>query len=396
MVKRKSISSKTFYGKANKYAKVGAAGYKLGKAVYNKYKQGQKVVQTARRVYRKFTRRSRANHYTGPIGSHNDWVSLKRINIYVNKNKPMKTYGNFDFIHAKDYIVENQYVGTQRVFNGQSLCTRNQLAGTTLASDITEFSAQFLTSPFELNPYSTAPNNSIYTQTPAAVIAADKIYLKSIQSTLKFVSMSPIAQKVQVFFYLCKKDHGDDPVNAWNDILTTTKYLQTLTGVGPSTYASTAVISTGQLLQDFPGSQPPSRMAQRWKSLHHDQFMLQPGDNLSLTRNFIINRMFNKDFLSEHTVNFMRNVTICTMVIVEGAIVGMGDTNTVPATNVDKVTNGRTKVGYVHTDHYKFAALPVNRFDITRAEIGFVQNNTSNVTSIIDADDSIIDGATMT
>jgi len=395
-MKRKQITPKVFYAKANKYAKTANAIYRGGRVLYSKYNQGKKLVKSARRVYRKLSGKSRASHYSGDSGSHNDWVSLGKKVIRVNNNKPIKTIGNFTFVHAKDYIVENQYVGTQFVYNGQGQMTRNQLTGAVLAADISEFGSRFQTSPFELNPYSTAPNNDIYTNVPGAVVAADKIYIRSVKSELKFVSMCPIAQKVQVYFYLCQKDHDDNPVNAWNDILTTTKFLQPASGVGPVTYAGIQPLTLGGLLIDYPGSQPPARMSQRWKVLHKDQFMLQPGDNLSLTRTFIINRMMNKDFLSEHTQNFMRGVTICSMVVTEGAIVGLGDTNSFPATNVDKVTNGRTKLGYVHTDTYQFAALPVNRFDITRAEIGFIQNNTTNITSIIDADDSIIDAATMT
>jgi len=265
--------------------------------------------------------------------------------------------------------------------------------GTTTSDLIANFKTLWATSPFELNPYSTAPANAIYSATPGAVISGDKLCVKHFVSKIHMVSLSPIAQRIQVYWYLCKQSSDDSPSAAWTDLDTELKYLQPLQGVGPAVTSGAPSTTTqaGYPVSTNPDNKPPKRMFTRWKELHKDQFMLQPGDNIHLARKFIYNRVITKATLADMIGVYQKGWTVTPLIIVQGAIVGLGsDGEAYPPTNIDRVTYGKCKIGYVQTNEITFGALSANRFDIKRMEMGYVAGNSTNATAIVDADDSEI------
>lgn len=358
------------------------------KVFYGKKRKGGVVAKFASKRL-KF----RSRHYSGSYGSHNDWQQLPMKTFVIGSSKPIKTQGDFKLVHAKDYIQEEYRTGFQSVDSGMSTLTSYQMDGTTTSNLIANFKTLWATSPFELNPYSTAPPNAIYTATPGAVIAGDKLCVKYFTTKIHMVSLSPIAQRVQIYWYLCKQSSDDSPSAAWTDLDTELKYLQPTTGIGPSVTSGVPSTTTtpGFPVSTNPDNKPPKRMYTRWKELHKDQFMLQPGDNIHLARKFIYNRVITKATLADMIGVYQKGWTITPLIIVQGAIVGLGaDGEAYPPTNIDRVTYGKCKIGYVQTNEITFGALSANRFDIKRMEMGYVQNNSTNATAIVDADDSEI------
>jgi len=393
-MKRKAINGPVKSSNFYKKARVAVA---LGKGVYNAYRYGKSVYAKGKKIkaaysrYRRQGGKSRtSSHYSGSVGSHNDWQQLPLKTFVVGSARSIKTGGSFKLVHAKDNIQEEYRTGYQSVVDGMSTFTNYQLNGSIVSTTISNFKTLWATSPFELNPYSTAPNNAIYTLTPGAVMAGDKLCVKHLLSKIHMVSLSPIAQRVQIYWMLCNHSGDDGPSAAWTDLETELKYLQTVQAVPPALTATTTT-QVGFGVSTNPDARPPARMAGRWKTLHKDQFMLQPGDNIHIARKFIYNKIITKAYADEMVGLYQKGWTITPLVVVQGAIVGLGaDGEAFPPTNIDRVTYGKCKVGYVQTNEITFAALPASRFDIKRMEMGYVAGNSTNATAIIDADDSEI------
>jgi len=377
-----AISANKFYGKAR-------AAYKVGRAVYDKYKTGKKVVLNARRAISKLTSKSRPRHYSGPIGSHNDWAGLPLKSFNVTGYKPVKTEGLYTLVHAKDFVGESSQVGYQQVGEGFATFTSTQLQGATTAN-VNSYLTAWGTDPFLLNPYSESVTNAIYTPASATIVSSDKCLIKHVDCKMQIVSLTPIAMKVEIYWLLCNLNSSDSPKQAWTDTLFESAYLQGLTGAGPTTTAGTAA-TLGFEAYTLPGAGLPKNYHKRWKTLHKDQFMLQPGDNMQMTRRFMYNRVITRGLANEMVNLYQKGLSLQPIVVVNGALVGLGaDGESFPPTNIDRVSFGRTKIGLIQTDTIVFGALPATRYEIKRNEIGFVQGNSANATAIIDADDEEI------
>lgn len=382
-VKSYGVSAANFYGKAK-------AAAKLGKFVYNKYKAGKKVALRARRTYRKLTRTKRGSHYTGNNGGHNDWAQLPVMKFYVSKRKPWKTLGNFHLEHSTDVVLDQAATGYQVTGNGVSTFTTPQLYGNT-NSAISNYKEYWATSPFDLNPYSAPVYNSIYTTNLGTIAENDKYFIKDTVQTLSFVSLQPTACRVEVYWLLCNSSTDHPPQTCWIDEVNSQKYAQPAFAEGAHTTAGVTPTATGGGSVANPRTVPPKGFYHWWKKLHYDVFMLQPGDNMSMVRVFEYNLMVQKNQIGDSNYQFLKGVTLCPLVVVNSAIVGIGtDGQSFPPADIDRVTYGRSKVGFIHSCKMNFAALPVNRYDIIRKEIGYVDGNSNNATAIIDADDEEI------
>lgn len=384
-VKAYAVSAKNFYGKARK-------AYGLGKSIYNKYRSGVKTVKAVKSQYRKFTRTRRVGHYTGNNSTHNDWAQLPAKTIVVSKRKPWKTLGKFHLEHTRDIMLEQSSTGYQMTGDGISTLTTSQLYGLT-NNFISNWKTTWATDPFLLNPYSAPATNSIYTLSLGDTASNDKYFIKDTVQTLSFVSLQPTACRVEVYWLICNTNTDRGPQSAWIDQLNSLRYAQPTLGEGAHTTAGITATGIGYGSVANPRTSPPKGFYHYYKLLLKDQFMLQPGDNQSMKRTFVMNLMIQKDQIGDSQTTYLKGITICPLVVVNGALVGLGnDGESFPPADIDRVTYGRIKVGFMHSCKVNFAALPVNRYEITRKEIGYVDGNSNNATAIIDADDDETSG----
>jgi len=387
-VKRAAISTANFYGKAKR-------AYKVGKSIVRSYDNGIKIAKAVKSKYRKFTRKSRPSHYTGSVGSHNDWSQLPKRTFIVGSKKAPKVEGTYQLVHGNDFIAESAGTGVQHVGLGIYCLNNNHLSGST-QSGRNFFLNYWATDPFLLNPYSVPPTaNAIYTTASTVPIDSDKIIVKSVESKVNVINLSPTALKIRIYWLLCNKNSDDAPTTAWTEVLSEQKYLQPSAAVGP-TGTATATNTVGYESSSLHGAELPPHYSKRWKTIHKDVFMLQPGDNESMIRTFVYNKTITKQQLSEFTQVNIKGWTLVPLVVIEGALVGLAaDGEVFGSTNVDRVTYARSKIGYLQTDKITFGAVGTNRYTIRRNEIGYVTGNTANVTQIVDADDSTIDATPM-
>ncbi|UJO02141.1 ORF2 [Ninurtavirus momolo] len=371
------------------------------------------------------------------ISQHNDWTKRPYRHCVIGRKKSFqKTVGSFNLAHSYNKIFASTE-GRQATGFVSELLNFNQLNAST-TTDLRFFDTQWATDPFQLNPYSTAPNNAIYTAVPPAVVASDKLYIRSIDHELRFVSMTNIAQRVKVYYstapnnaiytavppavvasdklyirsidhelrfvsmtniaqrvkvyyMLCNMNTDKDVSTIWGDCLAKTEgYLQTVNTTLISIAALGGVTSAGSEFTSDVGETPFKSTGFRkfFKLLHKDQFILQPGDQQQINMKFHINKMIVKQQLADMdaSTRLIRGFTIIPYVIVDGALVGIA---TVGGT-ATQIGPGAPKVGMLARDNYHFAALPVNRFTIQRAEVGYLRNDTVDDQKTIDDTDKVV------
>jgi len=86
---------------------------------------------------------------------------------------------------------------------------------------------------------------------------------------------------------------------------------------------------------------------------------------------------------------YLKGISVVPLVVVNGALVGVarnGETS-FPVTHIDRVTQGRTKIGVLQKDDYVFGAMSSARYDINRLEIGNIMSTTVITENIDNTDD---------
>lgn len=373
--KPSTVSARNFYGVAKHVAK--HAIRKYGKYQISRF--GKRLSDTAGKTAAKFFKsRSYSNkRNVSDIlqggSQHNDWSKRPLGNIVIKKEPVPKTVGKFYLEHSYGKVVEGGQ-GVQLVTTGNHMMNKNQLNGSTLTT-LSSFTAYWETDPFQLNPYSTAPNNAIYTSVPAAVVADDKLCIKSVEHETRIVSLCTVPQRVKIFYYLCKKDGDNIPTTTWSEAVTAGSYLQPTAVSAPVNIAATTA-TPGYTTTSVIGQVPHKWATFRkfWKLVHSDQFMLQGGDQITVPVKIKVNKVITKQMLSSmnSTDNYISGLTIIPVVIVDAGLTGI---STAVTTDAATCAPGYARIGMLCTEKYKFSAMPVNRFTIERSELGYIRND---------------------
>jgi len=364
----KSVKTKVFYGKKRKNSSSAKHGSK-------RRKLGASSIATISALQ--------------GTGMHADWSKLPSKTILKSSRPEVKTIGRYKLRHQMDYKIESLTTGTQAVGGATGIATQYQLAGTT-SNDSTNYYFKWATDPFLLNPHSIPPVNSIYNATqPIVGVASDKICLKNCTSEMNVLSLDTIAQKVDIYWLMCNANTGNHPVDQWSTVETALGYLQTVSAVGTTTTADvTPTLGYGgRTIAEQP---LPKGFGKYWKTLHRDTFVLQPGDSIRMTRILHFNRVITKAWLTNQSATaYLKGISVVRLVVVNGALVGVarnGETS-FPVTHIDRVTQGRTKIGVLQKDDYVFGAMSSARYDINRLEIGNIMSATVITENIDNTDD---------
>lgn len=379
---------------ANKFYAAAKSGYRVGKQLYKAYKSGKKVYDKVNQIRNGRSKSSSSGSVVASasvlqsISQHNDWASRKPVTIYIGKKNCRKTVGNYYLDHSSSGIQTADQGRQINSFGGCKL-TKDQLNGNT-STNINNQDTQFATDPFLLNPYSTGPTNSIYTGPAPAVSSNDTIYIKTIESQFRIVSLNNIPQRVKFFVYLNKRTSstGNGDLNqVWADAISGNNYLQASSAAGPATIADTVIVP-GTLNRTDIGVVPHSysHFRKYFKLLHSDQFVLQPGDQMTKKIKYVVNKVISKkviEMLSDDL--YVPGYSIIPYFIVDAGLVGL---ETALDAGTVRCAPGSCKVGYLNQDRYTFGALPATRWTINRLEIGYNQVDTTSIRKIVDAEDS--------
>jgi len=273
----------------------------------------------------------------------------------------------------------------QSVNNLTECLNSNHMRGTTTATD-TAFATNWMTNPFLLNPYSTAPANSIYTLTPSAYERGDRLLVKSIHHKLDLINLSIAAAKVDIYYCLCTQRTGLSPATAWATALLENNYLQTTIASGPTNIANSP--TAGTVNQTKLNQHPTNRtFVKTWKIIKHKSIILQGGDTIKTAQNVIVNKGFTRQDFEIYSDNeYIKGLSIVPLMIVNGSLIGMEADSAGAGSTATQVSYCSTKIGVITQDEVKFAALQPNRYQIKRYEIGTLQEATNTQTLINDVD----------
>jgi len=357
---------------------------------------GQKALQRLQRASRKSRSKStkRDNTYAtiSGISHNNDMKEIKPKTILVGRRKGIKTVGSFKLTHINQGV-NNGVQGLQQCYDTTQLFSKAHLNGTAadLTTDDAFYGTKWSTSPWELNPYVVPQLNPIYTTVPTAVGRTDKMLIKDVHQCYDVINLNAVSCKVDVYFYLCIKDGNNTPVGLWLQYMLAKGYQQPLQSLGPNNMANTPQIGYPVAIDLY--EKPPKEFRKWFKVLSKKSFILKGGDTIKIAHKYIYNKMLiNEDILRQGT-NFVKGFTILPMMVVNGALVGYEPDGAPAGTAATQVSFAKTKIGWVSRETITFSALPINRFDIQRTEIGILQN-TTNRQVVIDVDEDRIEGLT--
>lgn len=357
-------------------------GLKKLKNYYNRWRT--KTTKSIKKKTKANTRKVRKTQTLEGISQHNDLQNLSGGTIRLGLKKIHVT-GRFTYENGKEHLFGGTD-GSQLVVSPEALATRAQLIGTTAASRFSSIE-QWDTDPFLLNPYSTAPTNTVYLGPQPAVSANDKIALLSCHHKMYMVSGSPTPQTVEIYYLTPKKDNTTVPATAWANALAAENMTMASATVDNTIGANTA--TSGTVITSKYGQNPMKckTFKKEWRCLKYHKLVFQPGDRQTITTNFVWNKVFEKENLSVRGSGYYAKTTIYPLMIIKGSLVGV---ETVAAAAASEVTFSAPKLGCVTESTYTFGALPVSRFNTNRSYapylVGAVGVGTQALDEINDVD----------
>lgn len=387
--KLSTVTPKNFYGNsyrsAVKLGRFGAKAYRYAKKLYGRYNKAKQVYNNSGKSFGSNHNSNFRTTQLQGISQHNDWSKRPSKTIIVGRSeKLMKTLGMYKLTHQYSKVITGTQ-GNQTYATGMYIFSVLQCQGST--SGVRNSSSLWGTSIYTLNPYSTAPSNAIYPGI-AGVAAEDKVVIKDVKSEMRVLSMATIPQRVRVYWCLCRKATAASFITLWINCL-----ADTTLGQGAS--AASNMISNTSYTPGAPGTtdigRSPFELAAfrgYFKMLDKDQFILQPGDEITLTRKFVYNKVLMQGYASDMTGSHAPKYTIVPFIIVDGSLVGIATT---AGTDAAEVSPGECKVGLMQTDTITLYATPVNRYTINRQEPAIIKASIETSKHIDDVDQVIVE-----
>jgi len=336
---------------------------------YNKAKQEYKKVKK-----RQASKRKRGQTKVG-LSSHND-MSVHYFKI-DSKKKAKKTK-MFKYSETKQGCISG-IPGDQRIHDVQGLCSRTQLTGA-VVSDSRSNGLTWAISPFELNPYSaTRDANSLYTG--ASLSDSDRFHLLGCEYQLNLLNMENIPLEFEVLICKAVTNHNYSPTQWWEQCVAEERLGQNFPTTAPNFGQSTAV--SGVRGTDSRGNHPSRYRSfkKKWRIIGKYKVVIQPGDQHLIKSSINWNRTFSRlELLATSNVGtagtneYVGGVTVMPMMILNGGMVGLAGPavgGVIP--DAIEVLNGPTKLGYIQTVDYSFAAVPMQRFRTARTFEGTVE-----------------------
>lgn len=362
------------------------------RTLWNNRKAIVQVGRAARTAYKAWGRktttakRQKVDRDQLEISQHHD-LSLKGLGtIMIGKQMNIKNiHGKFYYRHTNQRVLESG-VGKQAYVEFGTIMSRDQIVGVT-SQERTAFD-RIDVDPLTLNPYVTSISpSSTYPGPFSEIVANDRFSLLKVNQTIQCLSMSTVTQIVDLYWVMPKTDCNIRIALAWENVNNSQNLTQ-----GAITAAQTVATSTAVGGADFPdtwGNNPfqLKTLRKMYKSVRHQQFVLQPGDQ----RNFKVTLSYNKVYVRQNATDrpssYWANNTVELFAVTRGGLVGIG-AGEAPAT---EVTYGATKIGFVCHNDYVFGALSANRLTTNRRWTGVIADPVGQTIKQIDDTDDVDD-----
>lgn len=329
------------------------------------------------------------------ISRHNDMTVHNLGSVNVPGAKPFikgASKSKFYYRNVNNIILGSDGVadqGRQRSDYPEVILTRQMLIGDTSTNrfDRNRVPDDF----FKLNPYSARPVNDIYVNPPpeSNVDSADVIGIKSVNSQISLLSMTTVAQIVDVYWLVSKYDTNDSPTDTWNSAMDVVRLGQNF--ASNSILPSNNFADSGAAATDNWGENPFKYATFRglWRCLKHQKLVLQPGDQRHMKLSIGYNKVISRKTMEEiRETRCLQGLTVYPFVIAKAGLIGIKENVETP--NAQEVSYGAPKVGVVHNSVYTFVGLQVNRFTTSRIYKGIIES-TLGVKTEIDDNDNVTD-----
>lgn len=318
------------------------------------------------------------------ISQHND-LSRKWVGAYsLGKRSFPKTLGKYMYYNMNEWVLEGTQ-GRQIIDWPEAIMTRYWLVGDT--SDVRSERVRLPDDIYQLNPYSTAPTNALYSGPQPAVSDQALLNVQKIRTNLDLLSMTDVAQIVDVYWLTPKFDTNLDPNTMWNNIADSLSLGQA--AATNATNLTNLTAGAGLARKDNWGANPFSNRAfgKSWRLLRKVSVVLQPGDQRNYTVHFNYNKVLKRDTFSTNRVShYLKDLTIFPLIVARAGMVGIKAAEDADATEVGY---GVPKVGVIHNQHITFGAMQANSFTTSRVYKGIIENDTTDVKQIIDDVDEV-------
>jgi len=376
-LRKRSLRSKKRTTKSRKYGKRDGGGSVPPKRTYPKRTlPGRRDIGTGAPVYvapRKGAKKSYGQFY---ITAESTGMQIKRLGtLYIpNYNfNPIKSIGNYGYHNINQWVMVSAQ-GLQNVDYGECAFTREQLIGVT---DSSRFNRQrWSDDPFLLNPYSTRPNNAIYTVAqPAAVAKNDILYIKSIKYTVEMLNMTILPQNSKIYFLCPNYDTNVNPIDQWVSILAAKSEGQVLAAAQDDLLDVNAVAGGSSTTDPRQSPFVHGEFRNNWTTISKLDVILQAGEQVNFEFTVEINKVMSRDTVLNIRQNqFLRGITIFPLFITNAGLAGISAETGFEAA---EVAYGEVKIGFIMNQHITFGALPTSRKSYERTFPGDLRNVTA-------------------
>lgn len=354
-----SVTAHNAVGAYRNAANLTRHGYRFVRKYFNKWRSRTKQPSKQKVQKKSYKKENRAQRLIG-ISQHNDLQNLSGGVIRLGFRK-IRVTGRFTYQNGKEHLFGGSD-GSQLVVSPEAIATHAQLFGTTAASRFAAIE-QWDVDPFLLNPFSTAPTNTVYPGPQPAVSSNDKIALLRCHHKMYMSSGSSAPQTVEIYYLTPTKDCTTVPATAWANALAAENMTQAAAVVDNTIGGNTA--TGGAAITSKYGLNPMKckTFTKEWRCLKYHKLVFQPGDRQTITTNFIWNKKFEKEQLSVRASGYYAKTTIYPLMIIRGSLVGV---EPIAGGVASEVTFSAPKLGCITESTYTFGALPVSRFNTNR------------------------------
>jgi len=366
-----TVAAKVFYGagKAIKtIIKKKVAGKQKAKA-----KNGSKTM---------LTKKKKAASTTMSV--HND-LSVRNLGtVKVGKQGYYRSLGTYSYRNTNQWLMTATQ-GLSCIDYPEIIGTRDHFVGN--VSNVRNARGLVPDDLFALNPYVKMPTTSpIFPLATPTIPDTDKLWLKSAKTKMSLLSMTTVAQIVQVYWCTPVTDTNANPIDCYYAAVADEASGQNAQVKANDLGDTTA--GEGWEEPDHWGAKLFSKKAilKTWRCLKTKTVILQPGDQMHLALNIQFNTMLERSsMLSMRSNSFLKGITVFPVLITSAGMVAVTADGVAP-----EVAYAGPKVGVIHDYTYTFAAVPVNQRSVSRAYNGTIVGTTQTLELINDEDEIVM------
>lgn len=312
---------------------------------------------------------------------------LGMVKLGPYRAKIGKLLGNYKYQNRNQWIIQG--LEGQQVADYTEICfSRQQLIGPG-NSDRNNRVAWPVT-PFQLNPYVTRGNTSVFPGPHQEVSRSDALYIKNVQCHLNMLSLVNVPSEAMVYWMMPVYDTDVDPISSWVTILES-KNEGGIVQAPAADILQVNAVGGNARNTDF-GANPFHHKEFRkvWKAVKSSKVLLQAGEQVNLRVRFHYEKILSRSTLAEvRKLQYLAGLTIFPVIIVRSGLIGLSPPGSGTAVQSAEVSNAASKVGVVSNWQCEFGALGAARLSTSQGYSGVVE--VSNMDKqILDDNDEVV------